>query len=104
MCFEHLGLRTIETHERDQWLDARCTLLVCLQVDIHLVALTEHARYAGNQLLSVLHQRVDSFVFVSVLFPGGIVERILEVDALAAQHDGTDWDSLLLFVQVRNDE
>jgi hypothetical protein len=51
-----------------------------------------------------LYQRVDSFVFVSVLFPGGIVERILEVDALAAQHDGTDWDSLLLFVQVRNDE
>ena len=33
-----------------------------------------------------------------------VIERVLQIDALAAQHHGADGDSLLLFVQVGNDE
>ena len=33
-----------------------------------------------------------------------VVERILQIDALAAQYHGADGDSLLLLVQVRNDK
>ena len=43
----------VEAHKGDQRLERLRALLVGLQVDVHVAALAEDARYAGNQLLPV---------------------------------------------------
>ena len=44
----------VESHKGDQRLGGGRSRLVGLQVDVHVAALAEHARHAGNQLLPVL--------------------------------------------------
>ena len=75
-----------------------------MKIDIHVPAFAEHPSYAGNQFLTILDQRVDRLFFVFILILCRVIERLLEVDALAAQYHGADGNSLFLFVQVGNDK
>src|SRR5437879_3544582 len=74
--------------------------LVGLEVDVHVALLAEDAGHARDQLLAFLHERVRCLLLV---LAGG-VQRLFEVDALAAQHDRADRHALVLFVQVRHHE
>ncbi len=69
--FESFGLSAIESHESHHGLRGGGGALVGLQIDIHIAALAEHARDAGNQLFSVLDQRVDRVGLRPVLFFSG---------------------------------
>src|SRR5260370_13449061 len=50
-----------------------------------------------------MDQGISRFFFVLVLFRG-VVQSVLQVDALAAEHNGTDRDALVFLVQVRDQE
>lgn len=58
----------------------------------------------GTSFLSVLDEGVDGGFLFAVFAFGGVVERVLEVDALAAEHDRADGDLLLFLVEVGDDE
>src|SRR6266404_2119098 len=54
LCFQCFRLCVVETHKGDDRLNAWGTLLVGLQVNIHVSALAEDASHAGNQFLTIL--------------------------------------------------
>src|SRR5215469_15364331 len=101
---ESFGLPTIKTHECDQGLNARGILFIGLEVNVHLTVPAKHPRHAGNEFLAVLSQGIDGFVLAPILLLAGVVQRILEFDALATQDDRTHWNPLGFLIQVRNDE
>ena len=75
-------------------------LLVGLQVDVHVAALAEDSRHAGNQLLAVADQGVGRFSPVLALYR--VIKRFLQVHALAAQHHRADGNALLFLIQIRD--
>src|SRR5206468_7040904 len=75
--------------------------LIRLNEDVKVAGAAEDPCDARNQLLAVMDERVGG---LGRRFLFDAVQRIAQWHALAAQNDGTDGNSLLLSVQVRNRE
>src|SRR5580658_100220 len=66
---------------------ARERLLIGLEIDVYLVTRAEDSSHARNQFLSVFNQGVDRHFLLLVRTFLGVIERVLEIDALTAEHD-----------------
>ncbi len=106
-CLEGFVAVAIETHEREDWLGGRLVVrywrLVGLEVDVYLAGRAENSRDAGNKFLVVFDERIDGCFLLLVFSLFRIVERLAEIDALAAEHDRTDRNVLLFLIQVGDD-
>src|ERR1019366_8414910 len=66
------------------------SLLISLQVYVHLVASPEDTSHAGHQFFPVRDKRIDRYFLFFVRTFFNVKERFLQIDALAAEHDGAD--------------
>ena len=77
---------------------------VGLQVNVDVAIPIEDSGYAGHELFAILNERVDRIVFGAVFGLGCIVDCVFQLDALAAENDGTDGNAFVFLVQIGNDE
>src|SRR5260370_26187048 len=94
---ERFRLSAIEGHEGHQRLHRRLAPLIRLQIHVHVAAPAEYPRYARDQLLPVLNQRVYRRRLVLARREQGV----LHVHALPAQDHRADRNPFLLLIQVR---
>ena len=102
--FHRLRRPLVERHVRHKRLRAGRSLLIGLQVHVHVAFRAEHARDAGNQLHTVLHERIHGLRRGGLIALLRIQQRRAHRLALAAQHHRGDRHHLLHLFEVLNVE